>query len=278
MKNLLVPTDFSENSWNALEYAIGLFKDEVCNFYILHVGHLRESSVSGNNFVLPKENLHLSAKEKLSELYERIKKLNTNENHEFIAVQEYGNFIDMVRRTVVNKKIHLIAMGTKGASGLKATIIGSNTGDVITKVACNVLVIPEKAKIELPKKIAFLTDYTIFYSYPILESITEILKICDAKLQVFDVLLSNSRLTSLQEKNKIYLKDYLEETFLNTHDFLTANDKDLKRAIHNFLKINDLDMVIMVAKNLNFLQNMLFDTTIKKISFHTTVPLLVLHD
>ena len=28
MKNILLPTDFSDNSWNAIQYAVELFKDE----------------------------------------------------------------------------------------------------------------------------------------------------------------------------------------------------------------------------------------------------------
>ena len=37
MKNILLPTDFSENSWNAIKYAISFFKNQDCNFYLLHI-------------------------------------------------------------------------------------------------------------------------------------------------------------------------------------------------------------------------------------------------
>ena len=36
MKNILLPTDFSENSWNAIKYALQLFKTETCKFYLLN--------------------------------------------------------------------------------------------------------------------------------------------------------------------------------------------------------------------------------------------------
>ena len=36
MKNILLPTDFSDNSWNAIQYAVELFKDEKCNFFLLN--------------------------------------------------------------------------------------------------------------------------------------------------------------------------------------------------------------------------------------------------
>ena len=36
MKKILIPIDFSENAINAINYALALFKDEFCKFYILH--------------------------------------------------------------------------------------------------------------------------------------------------------------------------------------------------------------------------------------------------
>ena len=39
MANILIPTDFSDNAWNAVEYAVEFFKNSSCNFYLLHVCH-----------------------------------------------------------------------------------------------------------------------------------------------------------------------------------------------------------------------------------------------
>ena len=36
MKNILLPTDFSENSKNAIYYAKELFKDVACKFHLLN--------------------------------------------------------------------------------------------------------------------------------------------------------------------------------------------------------------------------------------------------
>ena len=199
MKQLLVPTDFSANSWNALEYAVRLFKNKPCIFYILHIGDLRHSDVNSNSFVFPTEKVSVSVKEKLNTLFERIKTLPINENHNFISLQEYGNFINLIRKTITEKKIDLVVMGTKGASGIKASIIGSNTGDVITKVFCNVLVIPEKAQIRIPKEIVFATDYTLFYTYPILKTLTEILRISNAMFHVLNVSNGSTNLTASQQ-------------------------------------------------------------------------------
>ena len=278
MKNILLPTDFSDNSWNALEYAVGLFKDVPCNFYVLHIGRLNQSSAKGNSFTIPQPR-DRKIRKKLNLFFDRIELLPQNRRHHFVAIEEYGTIVDAIRKTVDDKNIDLIVMGTKGASGVKAAIIGSNTGDVITKVACNVLVVPEKATIVIPpKEIVFPTDYNIFYSHTILEAISEILDISKAKLQVLNVLKSSLLLTPEQEKNKGYLQDYLEETFQDAHRFHDAINKNIKTAIMQHVVMGNAELVIMVAKNLNFLQNLFFDSTIEKVSFHTTVPLLVLHE
>ena len=37
MKAILLPTDFSKNSMNAIEYAVSLFENETCEFYVLNI-------------------------------------------------------------------------------------------------------------------------------------------------------------------------------------------------------------------------------------------------
>ncbi len=36
MKTIILPTDFSKNAYNAITYALKLFKDEPCRFYLLN--------------------------------------------------------------------------------------------------------------------------------------------------------------------------------------------------------------------------------------------------
>ena len=53
--------------------------------------------------------------------------------------------------------IDLVVMGTKGATGLAAAVIGSNTADVIQAATCPVLAVPESADVEnLPTHMLFV--------------------------------------------------------------------------------------------------------------------------
>lgn len=280
MKNILVPTDFSPNSEKALEYVQFLFRSFECTFFLLHVDSFL--NVQGESFVPIKKPKKLDytkpAKELLQELLDRTKAASTNKKHSFHAIYEYGFFIESVKKQLDEKEIDLIAMGTKGVSGLREKVVGSSAGDVITKVQHNTLVIPNDVVIDTPKEIAFPTDFNIFYSHNILNTITELLELSGANLRIMHVTTNGFALSPHQQSNKAYLQDFIEETRPNSHSFHTVTNKKVKSAIQCFVESRDADMIVMVAKNLNFIQQVLFDSIVEKISFHTKIPFYVIHE
>lgn len=281
MKNILIPTDFSSNAWNAVKYAQRLYQSTPCNFYLLHVSDYATltlettyTSSTGQKFA---EQLLQPSKAELKNLLQKVEAINKNQQHRFYSIHEEGVFINAIKKHILENRIDLIVMGTKGASGFREHIIGSNTGDVITKIQCNTLIIPKGVEFNEPKEIAFPTDYNIFYSHQILDALTELLQLSKGNLRVMNVSKMNRSLTNPQETNRNYLSDYLQETFAANSSFHTITNKSVKPAIQCFVESRDIDMIIMVAKNLNFLQQVLFDSIVEKISFHTTVPFYVLH-
>ncbi|WP_405415336.1 universal stress protein [Maribacter sp. Asnod1-A12] len=278
MKHILIPTDFSHNSWNALEYALQFFRNISCTFYVLNIDEQCNSDVADNSILVKSKHKKVSVREKLNDLAYRIKNLTTNNLHQFIILEELGGFTDIIKKTVDDKKIDLIVMGTKGASGSETRIFGHNTSNVITKVPCNVLVIPEKTIIKSPNKIAFPTDFNLFYNYPILNSITEILELSSASLEVLHMSQTKSKFTSSQIINKTYLLDYLKELFSESHSFHNILGTDVKNSVINYIDENKIEMMTMLAKNINLFQQLFFTNSIEQSSFHSTIPLLVIHE
>jgi nucleotide-binding universal stress UspA family protein len=276
MKQILVPTDFSSNAWNAFEFARKRFEKVPCRFYILHVADLADAPLAANSLIFAKPE-NTTAKKDLRTVFERISGLAPNANHKFMALQEYGYFVDMVRKSIAENNIDLLVMGTKGADGIKESVIGSNTGDVIHKVQCDILIVPENAVYRSFQEVVFPTDFNIFYNHHILESLSDLLAMDPIILRVMHVMAINGKLNEHQELNKAYLEDYLEEVFGNDHSFHTITNTKVPKAIEGFVDQMGIDLVVMVAKNLNFLQQLFFDSSIKKLSFHTEVPMLVLH-
>jgi len=276
--NVLIPTDFSENSWNAIEYAVSLFKEVCVTFHLLHVNNTSSTEmgpeIQGRGVLLADKD-KLKVTTQLQELKTRILAQYSFDKHNYKTSIEYTSFIKGVRFQIAKNEIDLIVMGTKGASGIKKYTLGSNAGDVITKVKCPVLVIPENTRFEEPKHIAFPTDFNLLYKERIVKTLKSVTQLHHSFLHVVHVRGKNLPLTEAQEKNKIFLKDSLEEI---QHRFHVCNTSDLEEAIQKFVEKKQINIIAMVAKNLNFFQRILFKPTVKKMSYQTEVPFLVLHE
>lgn len=279
MKNILVPTDFSENSWNAIEYALHFFSKSSCNFYLLHVNTVgslvTDESYYNENESMGSEVLTKSSKKLLQETLKRIQyNFTKNPQHRFYTISDSNNMIDSIREQVVRHRINIIVMGTKGASGLEKLAIGTNAGNVITKVKCTTLVVPENAKYIAPIEIAFPTDFSIFYSPETLQPILDIVEANNAEVNVLHVNKCCEQFNDDQKNNKEYLDDY----FTNyKHSFHYMTNKHIENAVQQFVDDRGIKLITMLAKNLNYFERILFHPTVNKISYYKEVPFLVLH-
>ena len=280
MKNILLPTDFSENSWNAIKYAIHFFEKETCNFYVLHVNRLNNTVNSESayiaNYEVMEDAYTVKAKKRLRDILKRISKdFLTNKKHKFYTLTDYNFFIESIRKHVEEKRINCIVMGTKGASGLKKIIVGSNTGDVITKVKCTTLAIPEQAKFVKLEEIAFPTDFSLTYDIQILEPLSDILEKWQSALRILHISKKRASFNGDQSKSRDLLDDYFNDL---THTFHYLTNKKVEDAIQCFVESRNINMICMVAKNLNYFQQILFHSKVETISYHTEIPFLVLHE
>ena len=181
MKRILLPTDFSSISLNAIDYAISMFKDSKCEFYLLNVYRVPYMT---NEELMENDAQQLAILE--AEMYEssqkNLKKLvsgfDKNENHAHHTVSDYNFFVNSVKQIVTDKGIDLVVMGTKGATGAKEIFLGSNTGDVLMKTDCNVIAVPENSVYKAPKEIVFPTDFKLRYER---EDLAPLIELADIK-------------------------------------------------------------------------------------------------
>jgi nucleotide-binding universal stress UspA family protein len=275
MKHILMPTDFSEIAWNALVYGLELLKKMECTFYLLHVDRVpaysgAASSVKGasKNF---EEIILKDSKENLKKLLGRIQKMPLNTKHTFVTLALYDSFTDAIERELINKKIDLIIMGTKGASGAREILFGSNTVHVITKATCPVIAIPPHFNYQPPKEILFPTDYEIEFQKESLGLLLNIAKLHLSRIKVMHVRAGYT-LTKTQEKHKKQLEKLLGSLTL----FHEVADDGILAAINEFQSKVKINLLVMVRNKHTFLEKFFIEPVIKKIGFHITVPFLVI--
>jgi nucleotide-binding universal stress UspA family protein len=275
MKNILLPTDFSENSWNAIKYAVQLFKNETCNFYLLntytpavyHVEYIIEPEQFGMI-----DHVKEKALKQLNDIKIRIKKEFKNPKHTIESTAAFNTLVPEIKNIVENKVIDYVVMGTKGATGLKEILFGSNTVQVFKNVKCPILAIPDGFKFEKPHEVLFPTDYQIDYKADHLKPILDIIALYKTRVNILHISYGYD-LSEEQVKNKKILEKYFKKS---AHLFHSVGNQTVEEGITNFQLKARINLLAMINNKHSFFENLFFKNTINQIGFHLNIPFLVI--
>ncbi len=279
MKNILIPTDFSENSHNAIRYALDYFADIPVNFFILHISHKSQSiksEISDSYFESSNDAPVMSSPSALlKDDIQNLQVLTKNPHHKFYPLLESTLLVEAIRKQISENEIDVIVMGTKGDSEENHGEMGSHTYEVITKVKCPIMVIPENAHFNGIKNIAFVTDYNCIYRNRVISTLSEALHLHSSPLRVLNIRSQNTTLNTAQTDNKGFLHYFFKET---KHSFHFLENKNVEFGIQDFVDTWEISIVAIVAKNLNFIQRLMLRPTSGGFNYHTEIPFLVLHE
>jgi len=277
MKHILLPTDFSDNSWKAISYAKQLFENESCTFHILNTYEqivYREEYVTGTS---PQQIVMNELKENslngLKDIESKI--LNTfgeNKKHELKTYSKIDSLIPCIKYFVLKNDINLVVMGTKGATGAKEVLFGSNTVHVFKEVKCAVIAVPSDYNYIKPKNILFPNDLEVDFNSLQMSSLKSIIENHNAVLNTIFV----SKKQELNEE-ETWSKSLLESLFKTENfKFSQVQNTSVNKAIIEFQDNTKIEMLTMVNNKHSFLENLFFKSTIDKIGSHLTVPFLVI--
>ncbi|MFD0796316.1 universal stress protein [Maribacter chungangensis] len=279
MKRVLIPTDFSDNAWNAVQYALALFKEEACTFYLLNtytpaIAHSRFMATSFEDGVLTNA-AHECSKNGLAKVLKRITDTHVNNKHKFETISSFSLLIDEVLETVSEHNIDLVLLGTKGASGLEEVFMGSNTVRIIKAVKdCPVLAIPQNFDYIKPTEIAFATDFNRFYTISELKPVIDLAKSFDAVVRIVHVQYELKALTELQQFNLSMLRKYLGDVEHYVHTVSELNS--VSKTLEKFAEELDIHLLAMLQYQHSYMERLTREPVVKRIAFHTNTPLLVI--
>lgn len=274
MKRIVLPTDFSENANNAIEYALNLFKEEECSFYLLHVFspsiYYEEKALYDDRRIPLDDANQIDSLRQLNELNERILTKFKNPKHIYVPHSTLGFLVDEIRSMIKKEKIDLVIMGTKGATGAKEVLFGTNAVDVIKKIEHPIIAVPSNYTYGAPKNILFPTDYEIDYQKT---QFSELLNIAQQYTSTIHILHigESSGLSEQQEANKLKLQKIVKGNSL----FFDIPNGNTIEGIYKFQAKNPMDFLIMIQNKHTFLERLFIKPVIKKIGFNITIPFMV---
>lgn len=265
MKTILAPVDFSQASINSLLFAAELCKRASARLIVVNI--------------LQKNEAEEEAKKKMESTMSDLKEsFGSDLNCESSLTN--GILITALKKTIAAEHPDLIVMGTKGASGLKKILIGSNTVNVIASTKVPVFVIPEVARFKnfLNKgknRIVLATDLDELENEDALDILKEIaLLIIEPKIRVVSVRPKNSDLTYFKRLERDALLSRFNPEVVSER--VTVFSNNVISGINFYLNKNiDTGLVAMIARDSGHLIQKRYT---REMASHTHLPLLVLHD
>ncbi|MFD2915743.1 universal stress protein [Psychroserpens luteus] len=278
MLSILLPTDFSENSMNAIKYALEFFKYQKTKFYFMHA---YQNEFYDHDELLSREvyddilnSVRNESQNNLEKLLKTVKEIAPNPRFTYHIISAYNTLVEEANLIAHDKNIDLIIMGTKGKSDERHIVFGSQTFQVLKYVECPVLAVPSNYTNTQPKRILFPTNYLIPYKRRELKLLSELAKSYRSTIDVLYVSKSNN-LSIRQEDNKDFIKDTLRDNEVN---FCHKDSKKIADAIKTHIKENNIDMITMINTQHSFLEDMLFPSTIDKVSLGLEIPILAMQN
>lgn len=276
MKQILLLTDFSKNSINAIHYALHLFKAYECNFYFLHVenskAYISDDLVMGGGQSLYDSVLKKS-KNKLIKLVNGIEKKFESDNFKFQSLVDYDGLSEAINQVVASKAIELVVMGSNGVTGASETVFGSNTINVIRNVDCPTLVIPEGFPYKKPTELLLPLDLD-----DALHS-----KAFSALLNFTKPFSDRIHLLRINPKAELAQRRDLDTNYINGFDkalnyvYHAIEDVPMEFAVSCYTQTHPIDLMALLVQKESFFERFFTGSSTTKISNQLRVPLLVFH-
>lgn len=275
IKKILVPVDFSANSKHGLKYALNLCKDQSIILEVLHVInpiYNPLASTESDNSPTKKAvgEAVLNIKSFLNEVFAETGSTHVRSTTTNI---EIGKTADVICRIAKRDEIDLIIMSTKGYRSSETNFLGSISTAVLKKSKVGILFIPEYSKIDKIKRAVYTTSFE--NSDPIhIWKATKLLFLSKLKIDCIHINkeTGKSYYAVIEEFEK-----YFKENNPNIEvDFKVLRDDDFTRAILDYAKSNEADLIISTRKKDQIPASFLGKSLVKEIKEFSHYPILVL--
>ena len=271
MKTILVPTDFSSAARQAADFAAALCRELPAKLILFHA-YLLPVAVGEMPFVMVTgEELQKSTDEGLKREASR---LSSAADIQIESVSRMGIALDEIKDLVKERNVDLVVMASRATEGLDR-IFGSTTDAAIHNIKKPLLIVPESTTFTRFSRISYASDFHFQDSLECFELLLYLVRHFNARLSVIHVQKEGKPLTGDQQAGK----SRLEAIFGNIeHDYQFIEYPEFENGIVSYLGSEKADLLVVVAREHNFLDRLFGHHTSQDLSIKTHLPLLILHD
>lgn len=277
MKNILVPTDFSENAKKALPFAAEISIKTGAPIEILHVNTAAAyfANFPDQYIMMDGTEFDSYASSAATDLRILKRALTIPEKFAHLDLEtriENGYLHTTLKRIAEEDETDLIVMGTKGATGALEFFVGSNTEQVIRTAPCPVLVVPEKAKDFNLKTVVLAT--TLHPDQQ--EAFNEVARWqkefhFGVKILYINVVGSYGAVEDIESKaTELCTKSGMVKMDLFPKNYVFNEEA----AILEFSRANNADLIVMATHQRRGISHLIFGSLTEDTANHSDIPVL----
>jgi len=261
MHRVVIPVDFSENSFNAARYTAQMLAGKTDAVAILY--HQYENKEDGGMCSNYLESLQ---KEMLDKGVAQVE----------FEIAMGGDLVENIVRLAHTRRATLVTMGITGKSGIKQILMGSNTLKLVNENLYPVLIIPPDAVYNEIKNVAFATDFKDVEVTTPSVLINSVLEMFNPMLNFVNV--NSEHYVSITEEYQ-QGKEKLQEMFRDYKtEFYFIGMNDFYEAIDNFIKDYNIDILITIPKHDSNDRSLFKSSHTQKLAYHSHIPILAAHE
>lgn len=281
MKNILVLTDFSENSDHAAESAAVLAGKLHANLLLCHnYQDMPVSPIYAGGVLVVGEPAFITdeSKSKLTALEKRlrtiIQQLDEDDRQPVIHAEcHLGNLSENLKAIIARHDVELVVMGARSNQPLTHFFFGSDTLSVVRSATCPVLIIPVKHDIIGLQKIVFATNFDKADTGA-LHYLIKLAKLFGCGIDIVHLLEEEEKKAPENEKEILFRESIgkLKYPKLNYHH---ENGNDVVRRLNLLCKKTSSGLLAIVHRHNSLLISIVKHSTTKEILANQNLPLLV---
>jgi nucleotide-binding universal stress UspA family protein len=273
MKTILAPTDFSNSSINAVNYAADLALSIRAKLVLFHSipFPIAVSEISVPDAFI--DNMTEAGQRDMDALYEIIK-IRTKDQISVATVVRLGSVEQEIENLSLQERPLAIVMGIRSGKTLERALMGSTIFHTMNHVGFPTLIIPENVVFNEIKHIGLACDLKKVDAKLPFETISEWLSLFHAELEIINIAASDSEFKGEQVSESIALQNRLNE-FKPRFHFLTSSH--IPDELNEFVQAHPLDL-LMIFPRKHGIFNLFQRKKSKNIIRQNQVPILAVHD
>ncbi|OYX15897.1 MAG: universal stress protein [Algoriphagus sp. 32-45-6] len=271
---ILCPTDFSECSLNAIEYASRLgekFNAELILFHVLNREDYEKLSPNDPDGRYQRDFVY----DKLRSLQQAVKDESLIQGLKscIIEIRE-GKIVYETLKFAKEINADLIVVGTEGVNDLRSNYIGSRASRMVEQCETDIMVIPRKVYFKPPRKLIYASDY-IEEDKLAVQKVAELARFYDSEIDIVHVsptqkALDKSLHMTVVEEIRPFVR------YEKTNFVLKSFRDDLALGLENYLQVAKGDILVTLSMKKTFFDQIFSKNLSKKMSYFLNKPLWVI--